>query len=58
MEEEWIMRRVPHVAKDSTKRGPTHVENLGVQLHESLQRFGAEEDKHVDKSHTSVLPLA
>ena len=37
MEEEAIMGRVPHVAKDSTERGPARVENFRVQLHESLQ---------------------
>lgn|SRR5229473_2933366 len=37
MEDEGIIRRVPHVAEDSAERGPARVENLGIQLHERLR---------------------
>jgi hypothetical protein len=36
VEDEGIIRRVPHVAEDSAERGPARVEDLGIQLHERL----------------------
>lgn len=44
MEDERVIRCVPHVAEDGAKRGPARVENLGIQLHECLVR----EDQQVE----------